>query len=841
MAESRADCGLTRLTPGLIQRIASFLHPNEVASSFKLVSKEIADILRAEFQTFTLCRRPAQPSRLLPCWPALNLRPIAPPPLAELPWPGADFVAHWGRLEPWRVLNRQQRHLLLCLAASSHHPPSLDAALAHCGVMIGAEALAAAVAVGDLDVCERLLNEEGCEWDASYVWSAAVVMGGGSAGDVLRWLQANTAAALQQQQQQQQQQGLLHWDSEVEAAAVQVEAAACFCGAREVLGAVAEWAGRQPAGGRRRAPHVPLAAAAAAGGQVELLQLLQLMGELVEKPEGEEEEDDEDEEHQASVLSGVAYGCELEVLQWQYERWRGEAAGSAGGEAAGAGAEGSRAAARARRRSRQQQAQQAQLLLRAVTSPTADWAAKAEWLLGRWGGPQPGGWPPVAGSVADAEEPRSLWRVAALQPSGGGYSRRLQWLATRGLAVPCEAVEAAGWVGDLGAVELCLGLPSHVPAAGGPYAAPGEEQQQAPQQALAFAAVAAGQVAVLRLLAARGVPVRYDGPLVREAVGQCAAEGAASRSAFAFGCLPALRYLAAEGGLAAAAAGGLEAATGGGLAAAAAGGLQGTAAVAEAGVDWSQVFITAAAHGADLALLRCLHEQHGAAVDLVAIAAGGSEEQLEWAAAQEQQQQQLAQQQQAAADAVEPFQVALTAGNWAAADWLLRHRGLLGAAGTPPPPPQQQQLPQQQELQPFQQRQEQLQHQLQLQRVFCALAGLDAGGGGGGAPRHVPALWHLYRWCDLQWSRRCARALRRCAARAGHTGRLRVVSGQARQSREMLRDADAALADGRCGGGARRESVVREEGSGEEEEEEGSGTEEDGEEEDGEGSGEEGV
>ena len=39
--------------------------------------------------------------------------------LPAQPWPGADFVAHWGRPEPWRALNRRQRHTLLCLAASA--------------------------------------------------------------------------------------------------------------------------------------------------------------------------------------------------------------------------------------------------------------------------------------------------------------------------------------------------------------------------------------------------------------------------------------------------------------------------------------------------------------------------------------------------------------------------------------------------------------------------------------------------------------------------------------------------------------------------------------------------
>ncbi|KAG2424375.1 hypothetical protein HXX76_014584 [Chlamydomonas incerta] len=96
---------------------------------------------------------------------------------ATQPWPGAAFVAHWGRAEPWRALPRWLRHRLLCLAASSHHPPSLDAALAHCGTVLQADAVASAVIAGDLDTCRRLYEAEGCDWDASLVGTAAGLSG----------------------------------------------------------------------------------------------------------------------------------------------------------------------------------------------------------------------------------------------------------------------------------------------------------------------------------------------------------------------------------------------------------------------------------------------------------------------------------------------------------------------------------------------------------------------------------------------------------------------------------------------------------------------------------------
>lgn len=53
----------------------------------------------------------------------------------------------------------------------------------------------------------------------------------------------------------------------------------------------------------------------------------------------------------------------------------------------------------------------------------------------------------------------------------------------------------------------------------------------------------------------------------------------------------------------------------------------------EAREAWCWVFSRVAEAGCDVPLLRVLHERCGAAVDLVAVAAGGSVEQLEWAAA----------------------------------------------------------------------------------------------------------------------------------------------------------------------------------------------------------------
>ncbi|PNW71209.1 hypothetical protein CHLRE_16g693250v5 [Chlamydomonas reinhardtii] len=488
--------------------------------------------------------------------------------------------------------------------------------------------------------------------------------------------------------------------------------------------------------------HAGLAAAAAEGGQVELLELLQLLGELAAPPMSNNDND------QHFIMLGVAYGCPLEVLQRCCERAFGggaedgaaegaaEGAGAgAGAGAGGGGAEGGLQAAVSVRHSRRQQ-----LLLRAATSPTPDWAVKCEWLLLGWGS-EPRQWAPINIDSTDTVLVQDLWRHAATQP---GYAQRLQWLAARGLPLPNAALEAAGWAGDLAAVEFCLAVE--------------EEAEPVLPKILATAALAAGQVPVLRLLRGRGEAVDW-GDLVDAVMFECVCEDAGCSDS---PCLPALRYLAMEGGLDKA---------------------------EEAAVDWSEVFTSVAQHGADLALLRNLHEQRGAAFDPKAVAEGGSEEQLEWAM-------QLVQQpgsgRVSGYGQVELFEAALEAGNWATADWLYR-RGLLGPGCTPQ------------------------QEQWHLQRVFRDVAGQM--GDSSDDSRVVPTLWHLYRWCNMQWSTKCRRALQECAVRAAHLGRLRVVSGQARQTREMLRDADAALAVGRCGGGARRESVVSEEEGSEESEE----------------------
>eukprot|EP00198_Chlamydomonas_reinhardtii_P011259 XP_001700596.1 predicted protein [Chlamydomonas reinhardtii] len=89
------------------------------------------------------------------------------------PWPGDLFVLHWGHPEPWRALTLRQRRRLLCLAASSGHAPSLDAALEHAGCDMPSRALTSAAAAGNLaafryghaDALRYLLDECGVPLD----------------------------------------------------------------------------------------------------------------------------------------------------------------------------------------------------------------------------------------------------------------------------------------------------------------------------------------------------------------------------------------------------------------------------------------------------------------------------------------------------------------------------------------------------------------------------------------------------------------------------------------------------------------------------------------------------
>ena len=143
--EQASECHWKRLTPELVRRVAGHLHANEVAAVLKLVDTETAAAL-GNYKTLTLGQERDD---------------TAVPHRAEHPWPGPAFVAHWGRPEPWRSLSQSQQVRLLCLAASSGHLPSLEAALLVGGPVSNAklaQLVESAADGGSVACCELLLR-----------------------------------------------------------------------------------------------------------------------------------------------------------------------------------------------------------------------------------------------------------------------------------------------------------------------------------------------------------------------------------------------------------------------------------------------------------------------------------------------------------------------------------------------------------------------------------------------------------------------------------------------------------------------------------------------------------
>ncbi|KAG2431100.1 hypothetical protein HXX76_009631 [Chlamydomonas incerta] len=695
--EDTGESEWSRLTPAVFRQIAEALHPDDVTSSFKFASKEVMDCLRDDYNTFQLRQKQAT------FCPVIGGAMCARD-LGKQPWPGGAFVAHWGRPEPWRALNRRQRHTLLCLAASSGHAASLDVALAHAGTAIKADALASAAASGDCRACQRVL-EGGCSWVSRMGWLPAAA--NGHVG-LMRWM-AEAGLAIDDTDEL----------GELPLVMQPVVAAACFAGHRGVLRWFAErWVPGKSFdpyyGDSLRAEPSVAAAAAAEGGQVALLRELLAAHAL-------EFQDYKGAEPRHAVLAGAAYGCPLAVLQQYCELWGSSAEadsedtsseGDSEGEAEGVRVEGA-AAAMVRRRQ--------DLLLFSATSPTPDWAAKVDWLLLRWGGSP--GWPQESGRgfrYYRPQERNAIWVHAAAQP---GYVQRLQHLtAAHGLELPAEAVEAAGAAGDVAAAAFCLGLPPVLSMAAGKGT-----RREPPAQLLGLAAAAAGQVPVLRLLGERGAVLACEHVKAALPVHEWQCDGDRRQLELGFPGLPALRHLAMGGGL-------------------------GEPAAEQ--VRWSAVFRIVAELGADLALLRHLAEQRGAAVDLEAVASGGSEEQLQWALGHAR----AGSSDGGKVDTSGAFEAALLGGNWAAASYLQRRNLDDGAKS-----------------------------QQQLQELFCWLATRQD------APSYIPALHWLQQQYELQWTPACLSALdlmaKKLAAAAGYS----IAVGQRQQWLAMRRAARRAL------------------------------------------------
>ncbi|KAG2423564.1 hypothetical protein HXX76_015204 [Chlamydomonas incerta] len=521
------------------------LDPNFVASHFKLTCKDVAEALREKYHTMQL------------------------------------------RGEP-RVLE----------SADDHHAPSLDAALARCGMVIEAEALVSAAAAGDLQACRRVFEAEGCNIRLDMVTTAAGLSGSPA---VCEWLV----------------EAMPHpyaWD-------VVLLPAAILAGHERVV----EWALA-----RSEDDHDCSNAwigAAAKAGRLELMQRL-----AARYPIGWTAQFGN-----PAVLAQVAFGCTLAVLQQYYETW-------GTGLLEGIG-------------------QKQYLLLAAAGSPTPDWAEKCDWLWARWGTAA------AAFATHNAELcrflPSDLEIAGVIQHTDG--SQRLQLLASRGLGSYLErnTPGAAGAIGSTAAVEFCLDqLPvllrqrvaAPVVAAGGegPAAAgaggllpaedPAAQQQQQMNEymdLIVLDAAKRGHVPVLRLLRRRGFVFRTCH--LRAALGHLVWDHYHQASVLA-----SLRCLLLEdpAGLA----------------------QDSVAAAAYRTAYGSSLLFDAAVAGADLPLLRVLNEQLGAPIDLVAVARGGSEEALSWAVAAL----------EAAGQAPGPLSCSdvakvLSSGNWAAADWLVRH------------------------------------------------------------------------------------------------------------------------------------------------------------------------
>ena len=569
------------LTPELVRRIAECLHPNEVASSLKLANSDTAAAL-SDYRTLYL---------------AHDGKDIYIRLKAQQPWPGHAFVAHWGRPEPWRELSLRQRERLLCLAASSGHAASLDAALHFSGCALKPSVLTAAAVGGDELASKRLLAE-GCSLDEGVFRAAA-------RGGHLRLIQLllNTTVSN------------YLWTPCLAAAAQ----GACAGGQLAIL----TWL-QQEHGYSLRASNV---GAAAEAGHVELVErLMPLVPDCA--PAQEAWKDCDPQDFQAvrdlrssrwELLMDVVSGCPVEVLQRHHDRlWHwprrqpvllpgdlanpaalaaAVAAGYAGAEAAGVLAGGRadlEAVVEADVPEDEDQSCPAEdvraylcnLFRAAACSPTPCWAAKLSFLLSTWG--------PRVEATLKAGRYLDLGELFdAMATERPDYLQRLKHLADIGVALDSQAAEAAFsrcrvealvWL-----VDECDALPDEV--------------------IIDYCIIMRGTateasdcVAVLEALRQRGwvFEARY---LARSPI---------------FGWPDAALLWLAEVGEDA------DAESPEGATAPTAG---------EVRAWWSRIFTRAAQEGASLPVLQALRAR-GAAVDLAAVAQAGGEAALAWAAAQ---------------------------------------------------------------------------------------------------------------------------------------------------------------------------------------------------------------
>ncbi|GFR50309.1 hypothetical protein Agub_g12501 [Astrephomene gubernaculifera] len=116
--------------PGVLDCIAGFLSPNDIALGFRLINKAAA----AQFSHYTVLK-------------------------LSLPSPHAVFIARWCSPGAMRSLTLERRRKFLCLTAASGSLDNLRAAITAAGIMTYNEVSEAAAAAGQLHICLWLQQE----------------------------------------------------------------------------------------------------------------------------------------------------------------------------------------------------------------------------------------------------------------------------------------------------------------------------------------------------------------------------------------------------------------------------------------------------------------------------------------------------------------------------------------------------------------------------------------------------------------------------------------------------------------------------------------------------------
>ncbi|KAG2453269.1 hypothetical protein HYH02_002592 [Chlamydomonas schloesseri] len=283
-----------------------------------------------------------------------------------------------------RQLPATHRRRLRCLAASSGHAASLEAALAHAGCKLTSDTLTSAAAAGNLAACQRLLDE-GCWCTRGALLAAA---GSGNLELLQLLLKSDTyvyspcrnaAAAAASAGQVELFERLLPadlLDNNVQCAKFDAVAAAAATAAAEAAAsaAAAAEAGSMGEGAAEKA----LAASEAAVRAAEAAQKAHEAEECVRRQRN----------NRSAMLEYLLTGCPAEVVARYYHRlWLPPPAQQL--EAAAAAGEGGAQAARAADEAADFMVYwlltSRDLLAAALRSPTPCWLGKVRFLLSAWG------------------------------------------------------------------------------------------------------------------------------------------------------------------------------------------------------------------------------------------------------------------------------------------------------------------------------------------------------------------------------------------------------------------------------------------------------------------------